>query len=30
VKVTGASGYDLLAGVDGPEQDAFRELTVAQ
>ena len=31
VRITGARGYDLLAGVEAPvEQDEFRELVVAQ
>ncbi|MBE2215662.1 MAG: 30S ribosomal protein S12 methylthiotransferase RimO [Opitutaceae bacterium] len=30
VEITGAAGYDLLAGVDAPEGAAFRELAVAQ
>ena len=30
VEITGAAGYDLLAGVPAPEAGAFRELAVAQ
>jgi ribosomal protein S12 methylthiotransferase len=30
VEITGAAGYDLLAGVAAPEGGAFRELVVAQ
>lgn len=30
VEITGAAGYDLLAGVAAPEDGAFRELAVAQ
>jgi ribosomal protein S12 methylthiotransferase len=30
VEITGAAGYDLLAGVAAPEGGAFRELAVAQ
>jgi ribosomal protein S12 methylthiotransferase len=30
VSITGASGYDLLAGVAAPEAGAFRELAIAQ
>ena len=30
VVITGASGYDLLAGVDAPAKSGFRDLAVAQ
>jgi ribosomal protein S12 methylthiotransferase len=30
VTITGAAGYDLLAGVEAPEGESFRELAVAQ
>lgn len=30
VTITGAQGYDLLAGVEAPDAEAFRDLEVAQ